>query len=127
MTMKKEDYLFNQGHMWCRLLDDSSYLIGISDHAQESLGEIAYIELPDCGATLTQGESLGVIESVKVVNDLLAPISGTVIEVNESLTDQPTVVNASPYGDGWMLRISLESPEQLNNLMNHTQYVAYIG
>jgi glycine cleavage system H protein len=122
-----EDYLFNEGHMWCRILEDASYLIGISDHAQQSLGEIAYIELPDCGAAITQGEALGVIESVKVVNDLLAPISGTVIEVNETLPEQPTTVNTSPYGDGWMLRIRLEAPEQLHNLMNHDQYVAFIG
>lgn len=127
MSLATEDYLFNQGHMWCRISADGTYLIGISDHAQRSLGEIAYIELPDCGTDVAQDTALGVIESVKVVNDLLAPISGSVVEVNEDLTGQPTRVNDSPYEDGWMLRIRLESPEELNNLMNYSQYAAFVG
>ncbi len=122
-----EDYLFSQGHMWCRLMEDGDYLIGVSDHAQKSLGEIVYVELPDPESEIAQGEPLGVIESVKVVNDLIAPISGTVIEANDSLVDQPAVVNDSAYDAGWMLRIRLKSPEQLNNLLNHAQYLALVG
>lgn len=122
-----EGYLFNQGHMWCRPGDDATYVIGVSDHAQGSLGEIAYIELPAAGATITQGEALGVIESVKVVNDLLAPISGTVVEVNDSLADSPTTVNESPYEDGWMLRIKPGRTEELDELMDHARYTAFIG
>lgn len=122
-----EHCLFNEGHMWCRLLDDATYLVGISDHAQESLGEIAYIELPACGTSIEKGAALGVIESVKVVNELIAPVSGVVVEVNDSLTADPTVVNQTPYGDGWLLRIHIHSTEQLNGLMSHAEYLDYTG
>jgi glycine cleavage system H protein len=113
--------------MWCRPGDDDSYVVGVSDHAQASLGEIAYIELPAVGATITQGEALGVIESVKVVNDLLAPISGTVVDVNDSLADSPTTVTERPYEYGWMLRVKPGRTEELDELMDHAGYTAFIG
>jgi len=122
-----EDCLYNEGHLWCRREDDENVLIGISDNAQTNLGEITFIELPDSGTTVTQGKSLGVIESIKVVNELLSPVSGTVTESNASLSDNPTVVNDTPYGDGWMLRIRIDSAEQLETLMDATKYLEYIG
>ena len=122
-----EDCLCNKGHMWCRREDDDTVIIGVSDHAQESLGEITYIELPATGATVTRDESLGLIESTKVVNELLSPVSGTVIETNDNLSDSPAVVNEDPYGDGWMLRVRIESADQLETLMDASKYSEYIA
>lgn len=122
-----KDCLFNEGHLWCRCENENTAVIGISNHAQDSLGEIAYLELPGPGTTICQGESLGIIESIKVVNELIAPVSGTVVEINSTLDDDPTAVNQSPYGDGWMLIVKLDSIEQLNNLMSGEQYEEYIG
>lgn len=122
-----EQCLFNEGHLWCRREDESTVTIGVSDHAQSCLGEIAYIELPEPGSQISQNTSLGVIESIKVVNELLAPVSGTVIEINENLSDDPTVVNQDPYGEGWMLRVRIESADDLAELMNASRYAAFIN
>jgi len=113
--------------MWCRLAEDGTYVVGISDHAQNSLGEITYVELPDCGVNITQDTALGLVESIKVVNELVSPVSGTVIEVNTALSDEPVKVNDSPYENGWMLRVKIDSPEQLDNLMSDEQYAAFLG
>lgn len=122
-----EKCLFNKNHMWCRLAEDGTYVVGISDHAQNSLGEITYVELPDCGVNITQDTALGLVESIKVVNELVSPVSGTVIEVNTALSDEPVKVNDSPYENGWMLRVKIDSPEQLDNLMSDEQYAAFLG
>ncbi len=119
--------LFNEAHLWCRCEGEDTVVIGISAYAQNSLGEIAYIELPDVGTSVTQGEALGVIESIKVVNELISPVSGVVIETNGKLSGDPTAVNDAPYGDGWMLRIRLESEDQLKALMDVTKYQEYIA
>ncbi|HEC05674.1 MAG TPA: glycine cleavage system protein GcvH [Thiolapillus brandeum] len=118
-----EDCLFHQEHMWCRCEADNHLVIGVSHHAQTSLGEVVFVELPEPGSSIRQGEALGIIESVKVVNDLIAPADGTVVEVNEQLAETPTTVNDDPYGHGWMLRIKMESQEQLAELMNETDYL----
>ncbi len=119
--------LFNEAHLWCRCEGENTVVIGVSAYAQNSLGEIAYIELPDVGTSVTQGEALGVIESIKVVNELVSPVSGIVIEINDKLSGDPTAVNDAPYGDGWMLRIRLESEDQLKALMDVTKYQEYIA
>lgn len=119
--------LFNEAHLWCRCEGEDTVVIGVSAYAQDSLGEIAYIELPDVGTSVTQGEALGVIESIKVVNELISPVSGVVIEINDKLSGDPTAVNDAPYGDGWMLRIRLESEDQLKALMDVTKYQEYIA
>lgn len=121
-----ENCLFNQEHMWCRREDDDLAVIGVSEHARTSLGEVVFIELPEPGSTICQSESLGIIESVKVVNELIAPASGTVLETNGKLADTPTAVNDDPYGEGWMLRIRVEKPDQLGQLMSETGYLDYV-
>lgn len=122
-----DNCLFNQEHMWCRREGEDHAVIGVSDHAQTSLGEVAFIELPEPGSSISQGEALGIIESVKVVNELIAPVSGTVVETNGELANTPTAVNDEPYGKGWMLRIKIDSPDQLAELMNEADYLDFLG
>jgi glycine cleavage system H protein len=121
-----EDRLYNKDHLWCLLEDNGIVVAGISDHAQSNLGEIAFLDLPGTGTRVTQNKSLGIIESVKVVNELMSPVNGTVIETNDRLTDSPTLVNDDPYGDGWILRIRIDSEEQFEALMDATKYLDYI-
>lgn len=121
-----EDYLFNQEHMWCRCEADDHIVIGVSDHAQTNLGEVVFVELPEPGSSIIQGESLGIIESAKVVNELIAPAGGNVVEINEKLADTPTMVNDDPYDEGWMLRIKIDSPDQLTELMSNTDYLVFV-
>ena len=111
-------------HEWVRLEGDQEAVIGISDYAQNSLGDITFVELPSAGARLTKGESFGVVESVKAASDLYAPVSGEVLAVNESLEDAPEKVNDSATGDGWMLRVRLDDPSDLHDLMDQASYQA---
>lgn len=122
-----EDRLYNKDHLWCLLEDNGIVVAGISDHAQSNLGEIAFLDLPGTGTRVTQNKSLGIIESVKVVNELMSPVNGTVIETNDRLTDSPTLVNDDPYGDGWILRIRIDSEEQFEALMDASTYLDYIS
>jgi glycine cleavage system H protein len=122
-----EDRLYNKDHLWCLLEDNEIVVAGISDHARSNLGEIAFLELPGTGTRVTQNKSLGIIESVKVVNELMSPVNGTVIETNDRLTDSPTLVNDAPYGDGWILRIRIDSEEQFEALMDASTYLDYIS
>ncbi len=122
-----EDLLYNTGHLWCRREQEDLYRIGVSHHAQSSLGEIAYVDLPDPGATIAQNLSFGTIESIKVVNELLSPLSGTVVEVNDDLREQPTLVNQSPYSDGWMLLVQVTDDAQLAILMSSNDYTVFIS
>jgi glycine cleavage system H protein len=100
--------------------------IGITDYAQKELGDVVFVELPKVGAQLEQNEELGSIESVKAVSELFAPVSGEVVEVNERLTAQPELVNTDPYGDGWMVRVKLSNPDEVDDLMNAEDYEEYI-
>ncbi|MFB5762211.1 glycine cleavage system protein GcvH [Paenibacillus medicaginis] len=108
MSEVKENYLYSEEHEWVKITDEGTLLVGISDFAQHQLGDIVFVELPGEGASLEAGASVGTIESVKTVSDLYAPLSGTVIKVNESLQDSPELVNSSPYEDGWMLEIRVD-------------------
>ncbi len=111
-------------HEWVRLEGDQEALIGISDYAQNSLGDITFVELPSAGDRLTKGESFGVVESVKAASDLYAPVNGEILAVNESLEDAPEKVNESATGDGWMLRVRLDDPSDLDDLMDEASYQA---
>ena len=102
--MRPSDRKYTAQHEWV-LQEDDEVLIGITDHAAEELGDIVYLDLPEVGAELTAGESMGTIETVKAVEELYAPVSGEVTAVNEDLADSPEIVNASPYEDGWFLRV----------------------
>ena len=100
--------------------------IGISDHAQELLGDLVYVELPEVGSTIAAGDSVGVIESVKAASDTYAPVSGEVIEINEVLEDAPDRINSDPYGDGWMYKVALEDAGELGDLMDADAYAESI-
>lgn len=113
---------FTKSHEWVRQEDDSVVAIGISDHAQDSLGDITFVELPQAGSALKKGESFGVIESVKAASDLYSPVSGEVVEINENLDAAPEKVNQSPYEEGWMLKIRISDPTELDALLPPEEY-----
>lgn len=116
-----EDLLFSKEHEWVRLEGDRA-TIGITDYAQNALGDIVYVELPKVGSTLTQFANVGVIESVKAVSDLYTPISGEVVEVNASLERDPAAVNREPYDAGWLLKLRLSNPDEAKSLLDAAEY-----
>jgi len=117
---------FLSSHEWV-MVEDNVATIGVSDHAQELLGDLVYVELPETGSVVAAGDSVGVIESVKAASDTYAPISGEIIEVNSDLEDSPDRINSDPYGDGWMYRMSIEDPEELENLLGAEAYTDSIA
>jgi len=117
---------FTREHEWARLKDDGTALVGISAHAAHELGDITFVELPQPGRHVKQFELLGSIESVKAASDIFAPVSGKVIEVNQSLETAPEVVNQSPEEGGWMALIRVSDPDELKKLMTREQYDAYL-
>ncbi|TNF87728.1 MAG: glycine cleavage system protein GcvH [Gammaproteobacteria bacterium] len=108
-------------HEWV-LVEDNTATVGVTDHAQELLGDLVYVELPEQGSTVAAGDSVGVIESVKAASDTYAPVSGEVIEVNEELEGSPERINHDPYGDGWMYKIAMEDPEEIEDLLDAGAY-----
>lgn len=115
---------YSKDHEWVRVEGDLAY-IGITDYAQESLGSIVYVETPKVGKNIGKGEVLGVVESVKAASDVFSPVSGTVVEVNESLPDSPELVNDAPY-DNHIAVLKIEDPNELKLLLNDTQYQDYV-
>ncbi len=111
-------------HEWVRAEADGTFVIGITDHAQQALGELVYVELPDVGATLTHGEPCGVVESTKAASDVYAPVDGEVVEINAALADAPETVNESAFGDGWLMRVRPADPAQLDALLSAADYEA---
>ena len=124
--MNPADRRYSNEHEWARILEDGTVEIGITEFAAESLGDVVYVELPSVGATLTQFEKMGEIESVKAVSDLYTPVSGTVVEVNEQASDSPEVVNDGPYSEGWLIKVSIEDESELDKLMSSDQYQAFV-
>lgn len=120
MNVPEENY-YTKDHEWAQV-DENVVTIGITEFAQDQLGEIVYVELPEEGQKVTQGEPFGVVESVKAVSDLIAPVSGTVIEVNTGLTDDPGQINDDPMNDGWLIRIEMDSEKELAVLMRAPDY-----
>lgn len=116
-----EENYYTKDHEWAQV-DENVVTIGITEYAQDSLGEIVYVELPEEGQKVTQGEPFGVVESVKAVSDLVAPVSGTVIEVNTAMVDNPGTLNDDPMNDGWLIRIEMDSEKELANLMRAPDY-----
>ena len=117
-----EELQYTKTHEWIRREGDIA-TIGITDHAQDELGDVVFIELPDEGATFSAGDSFGVIESVKAVSDLYAPVGGEVVEVNEALNDAPEKVNEDPYGDGWMIKLRTSDEA---NLLSAEEYEEHL-
>lgn len=106
---------YSQDHLWVRDEDDDEVVVGITDYAQDQLGKVVYVDLPEEGEEVSAGDEMGAIESAKSVSDLICPVSGEVLEVNDVLTDTPAVINDDPYGDGWLVRVKLDGglPEDL--------------
>lgn len=124
--MEFPDHLkYTKEHEWTRV-EDGSVVVGVTDYAQESLGEVVYVELPEEGSAVVMGEAFGVIESTKAVSDLYSPVSGTVTEVNDTLLDNPELINEDPYDEGWILRIELSDPSELNQLLDAASYASFI-
>ncbi len=117
---------YSRSHEWVRLGDDDLATLGISDFAQDQLGDVVYIELPEVGRTLHAEQAFGSIESVKAVSELVSPLSGEVVEVNEELVDSPEIVNEDPYGSGWMIIIRLEDKSELKELLAAENYQAFV-
>jgi glycine cleavage system H protein len=116
---------YTKEHEWIRVEGDVAE-IGITDYAQDSLGDIVFLELPEKGDEIEREGAFGVVESVKAVSDLYAPLSGTIEETNEPLADTPELINEHPYNDGWIIKIKMNNPSELDNLMDAKAYEAYI-
>ena len=117
---------YTEDHEWVRIDDDGIAVVGITDYAQEQLGEIVFVELPEVGDEIERGAEAAVIESVKAASELFAPVSGTVAQVNEALNDEPALVNEDPTGDGWFLRVETSGDESLDGLMTEDEYLRYV-
>lgn len=116
-----DDLKYTEEHEWVRV-DGKTVVIGITDFAQDELGDIVFVELPSIGDEVQSGEPFGSVESVKTVSELYAPVSGRVVEVNERLEDSPELVNSSCYGDGWMIKVELSDPSELDRLWSADKY-----
>ncbi len=125
MVQVLEELKYTNDHEWAHEEGDV-LVIGITDHAQDALGEIVYIELPSEGDEITKGDPFGAVESTKAVSDLYAPVSGDVVEVNEALLDSPELINADPYGEGWMIKVKVYDHGELEDLMSFEQYTGFV-
>lgn len=121
-----KDLKYTKSHEWVRIENETA-TIGISDYAQDELGDITYLELPEVGDSVTATDPLGIIESVKAATDVYAPLDGEVMERNETVVDTPELVNQSPYDSGWMIKISISDPAQVDTLMDSSQYEAHVA
>ena len=117
-----EDLRYAENHEWAKLEDDGTVRVGISDYAQDQLGDIVFVELPEVGRSVSAGESFGEVASTKSVSDVYAPVAGTISAINEALVDAPEVINSDPYGDGWFIVITPEEGATLDALMDAAAY-----
>ncbi len=117
-----DDVMYTDDHEWTKV-DNDETIIGISDYAQDQLGDIVFVELPEVGETFEKGAEFGTVESVKAVSELFLPVSGEVVAINETLDDTPELVNNEPYTGGWMLRVKLSDTSELDQLMNKSAYL----
>lgn len=122
MSEIRNELKYLPSHEWARVESDGTVTVGISDHAQEALGDVVYIETPELGTELSAGDEAGVVESVKAASDIFSPISGEVIAVNEALEDAPETVNASPYDDGWFFRVKPSDLSELEDALDADGY-----
>lgn len=122
MSETPSDLKYASTHEWARDEGDGTVTVGITDHAQDALGDVVYVELPEIGTTLTVGDEAGVVESVKAASDIYSPVSGEVIAINDLLENAPETINDSPYDDGWFFKIKLAEPEELDDLMDAEAY-----
>ena len=120
-----DDLKYTEEHEWV-LLEGDVATIGITDFAQDQLGDVVFVELPEVGDELESGKALGVVESVKAVSDVYSPLSGEVVEINEELPDVPELLNTSPYEDGWMIKLKISAPNELDGLMDASDYQSFV-
>ena len=125
MSNQPQDLKYAETHEWVRDEGDGVITVGISDHAQELLGDLVFVELPEVGAALVAGDECAVIESVKAASDVYSPLTGEVTEVNEALADAPEIINDDPYVDGWIFKLKAADPAELENLMDADAYTAH--
>ena len=123
--MIREDLKYTKDHEWVKI-NDNVAVIGITDYAQDQLGDVVYVELPEVGSQIVQFETCGTIESVKTVSDLCAPISGEVVKINEELDDTPELINNEPYGAGWIFEVQVADSSEFDNLLSPKDYEALI-
>jgi glycine cleavage system H protein len=121
-----ENLRYTKEHEWLRLENDDA-VVGITDFAQDALGDVVFVELPAVGATVAAGQTFGVVESNKTVSDLFAPVSGRVTAINSSLRDEPELVNRDPYGGGWMIRIAIARREEIDGLLDAAAYRTFVA
>ncbi|MDK2642473.1 glycine cleavage system protein GcvH [Vibrio vulnificus] len=114
---------FTESHEWVRDNGDGTVTIGISEHAQEMLGDVVFVELPELESEIEAGESFSLVESVKAASDIYAPVTGEVVEVNEELSDSPELINEEPYEGGWIVKVKLSDPSELDNLKDAEEYL----
>jgi glycine cleavage system H protein len=126
MSNFPEELHYTKDHEWLRLEGEQG-TVGVTDFAQESLGDVVYVELPKIGENFAAGEPFGSVESVKSVNELFTPVSGKVVGINEALVDAPELVNTSPYSDGWMIRLEVSSKDEVHALLNATEYEDFVA
>ena len=126
MSEIPSDLRYAPSHEWCRLEDDGSVTVGISHHAQEQLGDLVFVEVPEVGAHFDAGDAFAVVESVKAASDVYAPVAGEVIAVNETLADTPESVNSDPYGDGWLMRLQPDDSTRIEDLLDANAYEAVV-
>ena len=127
MSQVPAELKYNDSHEWVRLEADGTVTVGITDHAQEALGEVVFVETPAVGSELSAGSSAGVVESVKAASDIYSPIDGTVLATNPALEGEPELVNSDPYGEGWMFRLQPANPAQINDMLDAAAYSDLIG
>ena len=125
-TQISEDFYYTKDHEWAQV-EENVVTVGVTQFAQEQLGEVVYVDLPEAGQKVTQNQTFGVVESVKAVSDLYAPVSGTVIEVNSALLTNPASLNDDPTNEGWLIRIEMDSEKELASLMRATEYKKLIS
>ena len=125
MSQLPEDLKYAASHEWVRVGDDGTATVGITDHAQNQLGDLVFVETPEVGSSCSAGDTCGVVESVKAASDLYSPVNGEVTEVNEALADTPELINQSPYGDGWLFKVKLDSVS--DDLMDAAAYQQHIA
>ena len=123
----RPDRKYAKSHEWLKLESDGTATVGITDHAQNSLGDITFVQLPKVGAVLKAGESFGVVESVKAASDLYLPVAGTVVAVNTALDGAPETVNQSPYDNGWMIKLKIANPDEAGALLSADDYSKLLG
>ncbi|MCC5807328.1 MAG: glycine cleavage system protein GcvH [Opitutales bacterium] len=122
MSEIPDNLKYTKEHEWLRLEEDGTVVVGITDYAQESLGDVTFVELPEVGSTFSEGDTFGVVESVKAASDLYMPVSGEVTEINEDLADAPEKVNASPFDEAWMIKVRPDNADDLGQLLDAEAY-----